>query len=240
MRAHTAGDGAPPLRSAILHHIAADWEEFADIRAAARALSQRSRLRNALSIAVNSVRVALAAAALCADRSASPATVLSREDEQHRLDTIQRALRLHAHARAVLLDCEGPLASDWFLSPPQVQAVMEAFGSVVGGGGDTSPAAPSPAPTSPPRPVVQPFQQGVHLFLAAVAQGMPASEALRLFAQLGNGQFSHDDRCFFPTNEVLGPVVDRIGLLHRAERKVIRRGEGEADTTLFLVMWRAR
>ena len=113
MQAHAAGDGALPLRSSILHHIAADWEEFADIRAAARALSQKSRLRNALSIAVNSVRVALAAAAVCADRSAClPATVLSHEDEQHRLDTIQRALRLHAHARAVLMDCEGPLASD--------------------------------------------------------------------------------------------------------------------------------
>ena len=109
-----------------------------------------------------SVRVALAAAALCADRSASPATVLSREDEQHRLDTIQWALRLHAHTRAVLVDYAGPLASgsDWFLSPPQVQAVMGAFGSVVGGGGDTSPTASSPAPMSSQRPVVQPFQQG--------------------------------------------------------------------------------
>ena len=137
MQARTDGDGAPPLRSAIPYHIAVDWEEFAVIRAVARALSQKSRLRNALSIAVNSVRVALAAAAPCADRSASPATVLSREDEQHRLETIQRALRLHAHARAVLMDCAGPLASDWFLSPPQVQAVMEAFGSVVGAGGHT-------------------------------------------------------------------------------------------------------
>ena len=157
MQAHTAGDGAPPLRSSILYHIAADWEEFADIRAAARALSQRSRFRNALSIAVNSERVALAAATLCADRSASPAMVSSREDEQHRLDTIQRALRLHAHAHAVPMDCAGPLASDWFPSPPQVQAVMETFRSVVGGGGDTASAAPSPAPMSPPRPVVQPF-----------------------------------------------------------------------------------
>ena len=147
MQARTAGDGAPPLRSSILYHIAADWEEFADIRAAARALSQKSRLRNALSTAVNSVRVELAAAALCADRSASPATVLSREDELHRLDTIGRALRLHAHARAVLVDCVGPLTSDWFLSPPQVQAVMEALGSVVGGGSNTTSAAPSPALT---------------------------------------------------------------------------------------------
>ena len=161
------GDGAPPLRSATLYHIAAAWEEFGNMRAAARALSQKSRLRNALSIVENSVRVALAAAALCADRSVSPATVLSREDDQHRLDTIQRAIRLHAHARAALMDCAGPLASDWFLSSQQVQAVMEAFGWVVGGGGDTSPAASSPAPMSPPRPVVQPFQQRVHLFLAA-------------------------------------------------------------------------
>ena len=99
----------------------------------------------------------------------------------------------------------------------------------------TAPAAPSRAPASPPRPVVQPLQQGVHLFLAAVAQGMPALEALLLFTQLGNGQFSHDDRCFFPSNEGLGQVADLIGLLHRAERKVVRSCEGEATTTLFLV-----
>ena len=76
---------------------------------------------------------------------------------------IQRALRLHVHARAVLADCAGPLASDWFLPPPQVQAVMEALGSVVGEGGDAGAAEPSRALASLPRPVVQPFQQGVHL-----------------------------------------------------------------------------
>ena len=54
-----------------------------------------------------------------------------------------------------------------------------------------------------------------------------------LFTQLGNGQFSHDDRCFFPSNEGLGLVVDHISLLHRSERKVIRCCEGEANTTLF-------
>ena len=64
---------------------------------------------------------------------------------------------------------------------------------------------------------------------------------MRLFAQLGNfrttivAQFSHDDRCFFPTNEVLGPVADSIGLLHCAERKMIRCCESEADTTLLMV-----
>ena len=81
MQARTDGDGVPPLRSAILYHIVVEWEAFADIRAVERALSQKSRLHNALSIDVNSARVALAAAALCADRSASTATVLLREDD---------------------------------------------------------------------------------------------------------------------------------------------------------------
>ena len=74
-------------RAARSQHIAADWEEFADVRA--RASSPKSRLRHALYIAVNSARMALAAVALCLDRSASPATALTREDEQHRLDTIE-------------------------------------------------------------------------------------------------------------------------------------------------------
>ena len=53
--------------------------------------------------------------------------------------------------------------------------------------------------------------------------------------RLGNGQLSHDDRCFFPTNQVLGPVADRIGLLHCAKRMVTRGCKGEEDTTLLLV-----
>jgi hypothetical protein len=36
--------GVPPLSRAILSHIASDWPAFADVRAAARALSQKSRL----------------------------------------------------------------------------------------------------------------------------------------------------------------------------------------------------
>ena len=112
-------------------------------------------------------------------------------------------------------------------------AVMEAFGSVVGG-------AAALRRRRLPRPDVTAAFSGSAFsagcaFLAAVAQGRPALEALWQFAQLGNGQFSHDDRCFFPTNVVLGPVADHIGLLHRAKRKVIRGCEGEAETTLFLV-----
>jgi hypothetical protein len=80
---------APPLSSAILEHIAADWDGFAKIRSAARALSQKSRLTNKLSIAVNEVRVALAAALLSTGHTASSATALSRDDEAVWLDTIE-------------------------------------------------------------------------------------------------------------------------------------------------------
>ena len=64
--------GVPPLSRAIQSQIASDWPAFADVRAAARALSQKSRLVNTLSIAVNEVRVALAAALLCSDLPAEP------------------------------------------------------------------------------------------------------------------------------------------------------------------------
>ena len=225
----------PPLSSTVLAHRAADWTEFAAVRAAARALSHKSRLTNALSITVNEVRVSLAAALLSTDRSAAPDTVLSRDDEAARLDTIQRAFRLHAHARAVITYCAAPLAAEWHMSEAQVCKVMDALGSVVGGAGMAPLPAPAPAPTSPPRLLVEGYGQSVHLFLAAVAQGMSLAEALVAFALVGRGQFSHDDKCFFPENAVLGPVADSIGLLHGAERRVVRGCEGEADMTLFLI-----
>jgi hypothetical protein len=49
---------------------------------------------------------------------------------------------------------------------------------------------------------------------------MAVADALAAFAQVSSGHFSHDDKCFFPENAVLGPVVDRIRLLHGAERRV--------------------
>ena len=227
-----SGPRTPSLSGAILAHIAADWTEFAEIRAAARALSQKSRLTHSLSL--SEVREALAAALLSSGRSGSRATASSRDDEAARLDTIQRALRLHAHARAVVTDCAGPLATDWHLSELQVQKVLEAFASVVRGSG-VAPPAQAPVPTSPPRPLVQDYGQTVHLFLAAVAQGMPAAAALAAFGQVGSGQFSHEDKCFYPVNVALGPVADRVRLLLGAERRVVRGCEGEADFTLFLV-----
>ncbi len=109
----------PPLSSAILEHIAADWDGLAEIRSAARALSQKSRLTNTLSIAVNEVRVALAAALLSTGHTAS-STALSHDDEAVWLDTIERGMRLHAHARVVLSDCTGPLARGWHMSAGQI------------------------------------------------------------------------------------------------------------------------
>ncbi len=80
--------------------------------------------------------------------------------------------------------------------------------------------APAQVPTSPPRPLVQSYGQSVHFFLAVVVQGMPLAAALDAFAHVGSGQFSHDDKRFFPENVVLArwpiaSVADRM--LHRAE-----------------------
>ena len=133
-----------------------------------------------------------------------------------------------------MTDCAGPLATDWHLSELQVQKVLEAFASVVGGSG-VAPPAPAPVPTSPPRPLVQDYGQTVDLFLAAVVQGMRAAMALAASGHIGSGHFSHEDKCFYPVNVALGPVADRVRLLLGAERRVVRGCEGEADITLFLV-----
>ena len=106
----------PPLCCSILSHVSAAWPEIAEVLSAARALSHRSRLPNALSIEVNEVRVAMASALLCTEEQAT------------------------------------------------------------------------------------------------VAQGTPLAWALarEAFAHLGRGQFSNDDKSFYPENPVLGPVADRI------------------------------
>jgi hypothetical protein len=114
---------------------------------------------------------------LSTGRSAAQATVLSREDEAVLLDTIQRALHLRAHARAVLTACAGPLAAEWHMS--EVVMVLAAVASVVGGTGSPPLLAPAPVPTLQPRLLVQNYGQSVHLSLAAMAQGMPAAEAWR-------------------------------------------------------------
>jgi hypothetical protein len=90
-------------------------------------------------------------------------------------------------------------------------------------------------PTSPPRPEVEIFAQSVHLFLASIAQAMPAAGAMEAFGTLGRGSFSHDDKCFYPESASLGPIADRIGFLSTARRLVVSVCEGEGDTTTFLL-----
>jgi hypothetical protein len=87
--------GVPPLSRAILSHIASDWPAFADVLAAARALSQKSRLANALLIAINEVRVALAAALLCTDPPDASEEPEPFEDAESRAEAVRRALRLY-------------------------------------------------------------------------------------------------------------------------------------------------
>jgi hypothetical protein len=104
--------GTPPLRRAILSHIAHDWPEFAKVRAAARALSQKLRLANALSIVINEVRVTLAATLLCPERPEAVPDAVPREDAEAHSDSVQRALRLYSHAQAIVTDCAEPLVME--------------------------------------------------------------------------------------------------------------------------------
>ncbi len=65
------------------------------------------------------------------------------------------------------------------MSEAQVGKVIDALGSVVGCAGMAPLPAPAPAPTSPPRSLVQGYGQSVHLFLAAVAQGMSTNASFQ-------------------------------------------------------------
>jgi hypothetical protein len=106
-----------------------DWPSFADVRAAARALSEKSLLANALSIAVIEERVALAAALLCTDPPDASAESEPCEDVESRAEAVRRALRLYSHARAIISDCTEQLAAEWKLSEPQIGQVLQAFES---------------------------------------------------------------------------------------------------------------
>ena len=92
---------APPLSTALLSHIAADWPEFAEIRAAASALSHKQRLAQSVSAVVNELRVAFAGALLCT-RDAQLYNPLSPEDAARNEQTIAHALRLHGHSTPAL------------------------------------------------------------------------------------------------------------------------------------------
>ena len=90
-----------------------------------------------------------------------------------------------------------------------------------------SAARPLSVPMSGPRPERRPFEHAVHLFLAAVGQGMAFEQVLHIFGFLDVGAYSTDDHCFYPNAPGLGPISDRVSELHDASRLVIMiRGAG--------------
>ena len=220
----------PPLSHAILDHVAAGWPEFAAIRAAASAGSHRQRLPQCISIAINELRVALAAALLSDPQEHDAA------DAQRAIAAVTRAQQLYTLARAIVTDGKEPLMRAWHLSESQADLVVEQLASVAGPATQLpTPCAPLAQPVSAPRPSKQPFQQSIPLFLAAVAQGYPLTEALPAFRGLGSGSYSHDDCCYYPDSPALGPIADRPSVLPGATRRVIQGNEGEQSVTLFLV-----
>ena len=100
----------------ILEYFAAEWPGFRDLRSAASVPGQRDRLRNAVSIFVNDVRVAMVGAFLTAARRPSPGAAgpLSAADAARIDADVERARHLHSCARMLLTDGLRPLA--WRLS----------------------------------------------------------------------------------------------------------------------------
>ena len=188
----------PALDSWILEYLTAEW--LRDLRSAASAPGQRDRLRNAVSILVNDVRVAMAGAFLTATRRPSPGAAgpLLAADAARIDADVERARHMHSCARMLLTDGLRPLATTWCFSESQVGLVREQFARVVGplAGAAEGAARPLPVPTSEPRPERRPFEHAVHLFLAAVGQGMAFERALHVFGFLDVGAYSSDDRCF--------------------------------------------
>ena len=170
--------------------MSAEWPGFGDLRYAASAPDQRDRLRNAVSILVNDVRVAMAGAFLTATRQPSPGALLAVDAARIDAD-VERARHLHSCARMLLTDGLRPLAPAWRFSESQVDLVRVQFARVVGplAGAAESATRPLPVPTSGPRPERR-------LFLAAVGQGMAFEQALQVFGFLDVGAYSTDDRCF--------------------------------------------
>ena len=87
---------SPPLDSCVLEYLAAEWPGFRDLGPAASALGQRDRLRNAVSILVNDVRVAMADAFLTAALSPEAAQPLSAADAAKIDAAVERARHICA------------------------------------------------------------------------------------------------------------------------------------------------
>jgi hypothetical protein len=199
-----------PLCSTVLAHMAAYWTEFAAVRAAARALSHKSCLSNA--ITVNEVRVFLAAALLSTDRSAAPDTVLSRDDSTSSSGRYA-CTRISVQSSPTVRD-------RWRRNGtcPKLRSVRSwmrwALLSVALGWHHCRPRrlCPRRHPVRLSRAMAKAYTCSWRPWRRACLWLLHWS----LSRMLG-GQFSHNDKCFLPENAVLGPVADRIGLLHGAE-----------------------
>ena len=222
----------PRLNASVLEAVAADWPEFHALRAAASAQSHLSRLPQAVSIVVNELRVAMAAALI------SPTQVAEPCDQARAEEAVARASRLYQHARAIASAGPTALQEGWHWLPAQAEFLQRQLEAVVG---PVAPGHPDQMgqvagfPTSGPAPELGPFQQSVHLFLAAVAQGMALDVAIPAFRALSRGAYSFDGRHFYPESAPLGPIADRVSRLQRPSRIIIRGAEGEQDTTLLMV-----
>ena len=117
----------PPLRHAFLAHIAADWEDFAELRRAASARGHRSRLSNAVSILVNEIRVSMAAALLSAPLHGSAALDAAAASE-----ATAKAARLYAYARTIIADGRAALVEAWHFTAEQCDTVLTCLASAVG------------------------------------------------------------------------------------------------------------
>ena len=225
----------PPLRASILSHVAAAWPAFQDLRAAAGAYAHKERLRNAVSILVNELRVALAAAHLCSRRSliGGGDGPLSEEDHAASQACVSRAELLCDLARMIVSDGELPLRDFWHLSETQARLVCDQLRLVVG-------PAPGraeqlvPAPSSGPVPQRQAFAQAPHVFLAAVASGLDLRSALSLFGNLSDGSYSFDDHAYYPVGKGLGPLSARVSLLGAAERLRFGGADGEPGWLVYV------
>ena len=223
------------MSDTVLRQVAKGWPEFAALRSAASAASSRQRLPQALSIVVNELRVAFAAA-LLSSRALAESTARAPEDVERDAHLVDRARSLHGLARRVVLAGAEPFRTEWHMTVEQSALVIEQLSLAVGPNGDASLVA-ARSPLSGPRNETQPFEHTVHLYHAALAQGMGLDAALEAFHGFAAGAYSHDGRCYYPAGApggALAPMADRVNLLHRADRLVLPCGVGEKPVTLFL------
>ena len=172
---HDAAQPRPPpsrLGATLLDHIAADWPEFAAVRAAASAPARKSRLSATLSILVNELRVSAAAAYLCHGAHRPCVGPIAAADQQRADDTVARASRLISHARTLVTDGAPLLEQHWHLTSVQAASVVHQLARTVGPPAECGARDALPIPVAPPRPQRAAFGQSADLFLALIGRGL--------------------------------------------------------------------